>query len=266
MKRFLFNLSAVAMTSVVLISCSGSKNQDDASGNGAVAATMEEAVALTSDMTVAEVKGNVQSVTVSVFEATMNGGELKPSDTPLEVISYGFDQQGRLTAYSDKFNNGSYTRYDFSIAYADDSFNGKITNLKDKSRQIVIERDADNRITRLADSHSTDTDRDEAWSWTDGRLTEVSVTCWEWSEGWTLTYDDKGLVATRVDTWEEYEEGSEVTSTYTYVKFDDHGNWIERSAKIDQASTAWDNESEKMVTTATEPVKYQVESRVISYF
>jgi len=257
----------VFMLMVAMTACAGNKSSSDAtagdadSGSAASVATM-----VTADMSVAEVKGNVKSVKTSVFKAVKHGDSYDMAKTSLETISYGFDETGRLIAYSEIFTDGNFARYNFTLDYDGDSFTAKVSNLKDASRAIVVERDADGRIVRLADSHETDEDRDEAWTWTDGRLTAVNVTCWEWSEGWTFTYDEKGLVASRVDTWEEYEESSKTTSTYTYLKFDENGNWTERAVKLDTVGLAWDNETEKMVTTGTEPSTYRLETRVIEYY
>ena len=91
-----------------------------------------------------------------------------------------------------------------------------------------------------------------------GKLVRLDQSIWEASITLNYEYDDKGLCVRMLCEGGEEDYSYNTTTTYTYTKFDDRGNWTERKCKVH--SVEWECEEENVTDSR------EVEKRVITYY
>ena len=191
--------------------------------------------------------GNVKEVLLSIREYTEGSeNDFWESKDSLELA---FDENGRIVR--DSYEN----------IYKYDDKGNFIQGLSDKSK---MRRDDKARVVFY--ENRMDEEDDQGFSMTfeyDGndRMTKVVYTGWEFTVDHLFTYTDSNVYPDRINM-EAEDEGDHYSTviTYTYKKFDDHGNWTEREAHSVAKHTI-DDEPE-----GDDTILKRIEQRKISYY
>ena len=192
----------------------------------------------TPDLSMLYLKGPVKSVLVQ--------RKVKDSDEWMDVATYKFDEQGRLTSYP------WWPEY-FKISY-DDYEDGMIT--AEDGNPVM--RDLQGRITSLSAGESEytnfinwDYENDEVSEAVDGYYTTTRVVA-KTNGGLPMTVEVESSGRGMTDYY---------TRKYTYTDFDDYGNYIEASYS-EESKTDYGNEEWEPALSSTE----MEERRVITYY
>lgn len=249
-------LSAMAVTAALLgiVSC-GNKNKAGGSDEAAPADTgsvagqaqeeqaeAEKELLQTPDLTLFELKGNVKTATVK--------GTVGDKDADFE--STAFDEQGRLTVLGEY--NISYNKVE----------TGKVTNEKGQR----VKRDKQGRILYVgrADGCSGQEGRHFTYSKNGYKDYQDTGEC-SWLYDTTVTLGADGLPATFKATAFDESGDYEINYTFTYTKFDDKGNWTERTVKWNSVYNEYneteDGKEENIVTKDNGTLK---QTRSITYY
>ena len=158
--------------------------------------------------------GNVKKVTVTVCDLVPEG-EINPWEDSTQSLE--FDENGRVL--KDRFDN----------LYEYDEKGNFIKGVSEKTK---MQRDEKGRIV-LYENWKDDED-DEGFTINikydeNDRMTKVEIGAWESMVDQTYTFSDDHIYPDS-GNWEAEDEGDHYSTvmTYTYKKFDSHGNWTER--------------------------------------
>ena len=158
--------------------------------------------------------GNVKEVKVTVTDIT-SGTPDEPWEDAVQRME--FDKNGRVV--KDRFDN----------LYKYDDKGNFIYGVSEKSK---MRRDEKGRIVFY--ENWKDEEDDEGFTIKieydeNDRMAKVEIAGWESTVEQTFTYTDDHIYPDRVN-WEAEDEGDHYSTvmTYTYKKFDSHGNWTER--------------------------------------
>ena len=158
--------------------------------------------------------GNVKKVTVTVSEL-VDGKEVDPWEDATQSLE--FDENGRIL--KDRFDN--IYEYD-----------EKGNFIKGVSEYSKMQRDAKGRI--ITYENWKDDEDDEGFTINIGydemdRIVKVEIGAWEATVDQVYTFSDDHIYPDHAN-WESDDEGDFYSTdmTYTYKKFDSHGNWTER--------------------------------------
>ena len=200
-------------------------------------------------------KGQVQNVTTQILETYDSSGELKEGNVTL-TKEMTFDAWGHVT--QDEWDNkygydadGNYYRgnYIYTIVKRDKA--GRICQYTDEDQNADV--GANQTMTIVYDKN--------------GRQTSVErVGC---TSHWVQKrhYQGKDCHATKIECNVEFADGGTavITYTYTYLHFDELGNWTERvclETRTETREALWEDDGKE--TTITETVT--VEKRSITYY
>jgi len=199
-------------------------------------------------------KGQVKNVTTQILETYDSNGELKEGNVTL-TKEMTFDAWGHVT--QDEWDN----KYGYD---ADGNY------YRGNHIYTIVKRDKAGRICQYIDEEqNADVGENQTMTFgydKSGRQTSVKrVGCTsQWVEN--RYYQGKDCHATKTECNAEFAYGGTavITTTYTYLHFDELGNWTERvclETRTDTREAQWEDEEE---TTVTETVT--VEKRSITYY
>ena len=200
-------------------------------------------------------KGHVQNVTTQYYDTDTSSGQLtEGSCTSTREIT--FNERGLVTL--DPWSN-EYG-YDADGNY----YRGNHVYTK-------VQRDKEGKIIKYIDEEpKTDNEANVTYSFTydkNGRIKNLSRS--GWSDVWTekYQYHSGNLYPEKVIQEGTYEGGGAYssTTTYRYNRFDDKGNWLERTCVISSTETEEEadegfGEQTKIEETIT------IEKRTITYY
>ena len=100
-----------------------------------------------------------------------------------------------------------------------------------------------------------------------GRLIELAIQFWEWSNNYQYTYEEDHVYPDReAFEFREYENVTQRTSDFRYTKFDDHGNWTEREVHVVTIDIVEPDAEDAQPQVGEPATTYEVETRTITYY
>ncbi|RRC98713.1 hypothetical protein [Prevotella sp. OH937_COT-195] len=188
----------------------------------------------TSDLMLFELKGHVKT--------------LKYNRTDPYVVT--FDENGMVT----------------SCPCYDQSSNFNFKNGKAVGKYFSSNRNAKGQLTKYAyepvGNNYWRLDMYEITYNDNGQADTIVHTGWESQSEIKCKYDDKGLCIEEVEDYYMASIVGKETRTYTYIKFDDNDNWIERKCK--KHNVEWE-EDDNLNNKMARDEEY-VETRTITYY
>ena len=230
--RFAFSV----LLALALTACSGGKpsaqseSTDTIASDSTAASSNETEQSIVYDATDAlafGLSGYVQSATTECYSTYESDGELKEGSVT-NTQEVAFDEWGHVTR--DEWGN----EYGYD---ADGNY------YRGNHVYTVVKRDKGRRLTTIAQG-----------GWT-GHWTEKRI------------YQSGNIYPSKAETTADYEGGGEsmATTTYQYNRFDEHGNWTERTCVTTITETEEDPWSETGTNTKISE-SITIEKRTISYY
>lgn len=226
----------------IMISCNtNKKGENDKSKsdslsniNGkAILAFLDDAEFITSDLLLFEVKGHVKEVKYH-------------RENPYVIT---FDKNGMLASCN--YNN-EYKDFKFE--------NGKAVG-----KYFSSKRNNKGQLTEYAYRPEGELcyflDVKEITYNADGRVSKLLTSGWESMCETEYKYNNEGLCIEEVDDAQMESLVYKATTTYTYTKFDEQGNWTERKCKQHSEEWTFDEEDDKTITN-----EEKIEKRTIIYY
>lgn len=212
------------------------------------------------DLIMNELKSHVKTCETFCYDASFKNGEYKIENTKAVAYLLAFTKEGYISKDRD---------YDLTYDAQGKLIEGRY--LPYKEMRIHIMRNKAGYIDTLACIHKTGEETDGGfrieYKWNNkNELTEADCVGWEWGYNNQYVYNEKGLREKFINSsFPNYEEQIDNTYTYSYVKFDNKNNWIERNIQLVSITTITDMESGE--STKSAPRKsYQIEKREITYY
>lgn len=182
---------------------------------------------------------NVEELTGIKQEENKDDAEQADMNKPGDVDLAYFEMRGKVKSFTERTDDVANT-YTFTEKGKLNTFRGE--NVRHAFSDVA--RDSQKRLTKFTLGEYDCVDTEE--------ITYDSKTGWvskikhngEGEDVTTFTYDEKGYLIKKVCEGESWEMGAEEgekfkdTTTYTYEKFDKHGNWTARSVKTSDG-TNW---------------------------
>lgn len=250
MNRFTLHLATLASAALLLAistACGQGKSTDVAADSDTTTATEQDVEQFTTyDLSWKDLTGNVESMTITSI----------PADAPEDIStdSLRFDTKGRISAiYTFYTLDGKrHLSEGAEFSYSDDGQNLPAKKVNGAEHSISIVRDRYDRIISYSTTNEqmdySDTSYEEIYNWNDeGRLHSSEINGWEVQARTIYHYGDDGELIKSVITSSEPGYESTATLTYTYIKRDNRGNWIER---IVDCSTEASEEGHTQVITS----------------
>lgn len=209
-------ISVMALSAIVICCANTStqKTESETEKDSATSVAAKETSDTPIDVKSLGLVGNVKKVTVTVSDLTSEG-EINPWEDHTQSLE--FDENGRVL--KDRFDN----------LYEYDDKGNFIKGVSEKSK---MRRDEKGRVIFYENWKDEEDDGgftininyDE-----NDRMTKVTIVGWEASVDQIYTYSDDHIYPDS-GNWEAEDEGDHYSTvmTYTYKKFDSHGNWTER--------------------------------------
>lgn len=205
--------------------------------------------------------GHVQNVSLHVYTTTENEGELTEG-AEAGSREMTFDERGHVTI--DEWGN----------AYG---YDAEGNYYRGNHVYTIVKRDKNGRIEKYVDEEpKTDNESNQTYTLKydkNGRIASVE------NAGWTGGFTEKrhyksgNLYPSKIEGESYYEGGGGDTYSvaYTYNRFDEKGNWTERTCVMTQTETAEDaSEDDAAWGEAAETTKVTetitIEKRSISYY
>lgn len=256
-------LIAAIWSAAVLTACSGGKPQtsvadavaDSTDNSKETIADETKPQYNTTDALAFGLKGHVQTATVECYSTYESDGVLKEGNmTTTYYVT--FDGLGHVT--HDPWGN----EYGYD---ADGNY------YRGNHVYTTIQRDKSGRLTKYVDVEpNADNEANMTLSFKydkNGRLEMVTQGGWTGHSTEKHTYKGNNIFPKSVETVADYEGGgtSTVSATYTYNRFDENGNWTERTCVTSETETEDDPLNDSGVSTKIQEV-ITVERRVITYY
>ena len=261
MRRKLF----YALSALVLTACSGSKpsaqanGDDEAASQDTIAAAQEPAEEIPAynitDALSFGLQGHVERVETQSYAAYESEGELKEGNMK-SSSEMTFDQRGNVTR--DEW--GNEYGYDAEGQY-----------YRGNHVYTVVKRDKAGKITKYVDEEpKTDNEANQTLTFAydkNGRLTTIEKR--GWTEVWTekRQYKSGNIYPEKISMEGTYEGGGAftITVTYHYNRFDEKGNWMERTCVISRTDVEEDPDSESGEKSTIEE-SISIERRSITFY
>ena len=194
------------------------------------------------DLDLFVLQGNVKTVVIN---------QLKDEDV-IEKLNIGFDKQGRITKIGD-----------YAISY-NRSNAGKVTNRQGQ----LVKRDALNRVVSIYVKAGCSGQQGFHFSYDVNGLSNYSEDTGECTgdEYYSGIEVEQGLIKGVTCTTSDVGINTQSTIRYTYIKFDENGNWIERRVTEDLVTEEEDYESENPEPKVTTDKYVYNEVREIMYY
>lgn len=254
--------AAVLAAAVSVVSCGGKRGGEQVDSVDTVVTEAQPEVLLeTADLAFGDVRGAVSEVVVESFAARKVADGYEPGKKGAESIVYTFSPQGLLTSYKELMNGEVF--YNMEITYTD----GDRGTARDVLNNVdgTLRRNDKGEITALGVLNNAEYDRDERMIWKDGRLLVIDTKGWEWNWNKKFAYNADGLLEKEETVLSDMECTNHYVRVFTYVKFDDKGNWTERWCRLTGESECSDEETGESVKEKLSPtVEYQ--KRTITYY
>lgn len=249
MKRLLLVLSA---TMFVFTACVDTQNKR--TGNDGDSANVE-----VRETEVPVVKDTLRTPDLSLFN--LQGPVEKITDVKGELFIASFDKQGRIISIG-------YPNWDIklSISY-DSSESGKVK----ESGGHKVKRDKDGRVLSITAGSGCGDDPGFYFNYAKEQISGYQY-CFGYCTGEeyhdVVAVDEQGRITKEKSEWCDIGISGETNTTYTYTKFDEWGNWTERSYKQKTVVTevVYDEETGEEREEVDRSSESGVETRVITYY
>jgi hypothetical protein len=220
----------------------------------------------TPDLTLYELKANVEQVVVDNYTATFAGGVIKDGELSSSDTIF-FNDKGLvyklITAVP-----GKYVSVD-QFNYTDEGHfeNGSRvvrSDYWDYDLTLTLKRNEHGDVTHISGSSPIYDEQgfEDEYKWHEGALVESRSHGAEWSTTNTYVYNPSGRRETMTSQRIEGLDSLSVETKYDYVSFDDCGNWTKRTTTdvtTEHSRVAEDSQSSEKPTT------YTVQQRTITY-
>ncbi len=236
-KLHLAPLASAALLLALSTACGQGKSTDAAADSDTTTATEQEVEQFTSyDLSWKDLTGNVESMTITSI----------PADAPEDIStdSIRFDTEGRISAIYIFYTlyGKRHLSEGAEFSYSDDDQNLSAKKINGAEHSISIERDGYDRIISYSTKNEqidySDTSYEEIYNWNDdGRIHSSEINGWEVQAHTIYHYGDNGELIKSVTTSSEPGYESTATLSYTYIKRDNRGNWIERTVDCSTEAT-----------------------------
>lgn len=257
-RKFFYILLALGLTACSKSKPSASASIDDETNRQDTVTTPQDpaediSIYNATDAVAFGLQGHVQRVETQRYAANESEGELREGSMT-ESTEVTFNPRGNITR--DEW--GNEYGYDADGQY-----------YRGNHVYTVVNRDKAGRITKYVDEEpKTDNEANQTLTFTydkNGRLTTVTKS--GWTEHWTekRQYKSGNVYPEKVATEGSFEGGGTFTiaATYQYNRFDEKGNWTERTCVTTSTDTADDPESGEK-STISESIT--IEKRIITYY
>ena len=225
------------------------------------------------DLAYADLHGHVKSVEIASTPAVMEGDKMVPEkaeEGPNETVTkYIFDDNGRLTEYSESYTMAGEMNpiLSYTVDYSSNEKGTPVNTTADewmKKYNVLLDRDAQGYISAFSVGVNQDFDgqRDIKYTWTDGRKTQEDFTGWEDGSTSTFEYNEAGELMKETIHSTYIGGESDLEITYRITDRDKNGNWTRREKTHIITRTVDEFEGEE-----TDPQQpwYIIESRKIEY-
>lgn len=196
----------------------------------------------TTDLDLFVLQGNVKTVVIN---------QLRNEDV-IEKLNIGFDKKGRITRIGD-----------YAISYNRSNV-GKVTNRQGQ----LVKRDVSNRVESIYVEAGCSGRQGFHFSYDVNGLSSYSEDTGECTgeEYYSGIEMEQGLIKGVTCTMSDVGINTQSTIRYTYLKFDENGNWIERRVTEDLVTEIEDYESENPEPKKTTDKYVYNEVREIVYY
>ena len=248
MKRLLLVLSA---TMFAFAACVAPSNKQTGNDGDTVNVEVHEPE-------VPVVKDTLRTPDLSLFN--LQGPVEKINSSVDDGFNVSFDKQGRITSIVRGWS-------EYSISY-DSSESGKVMD----SEGHKVKRDKEGRILNItAGEGCGDVAPGFYFKYAKGHVSEYTIESGECTGNAQYNVkatDDQGRITKLMLGCYDVDISVETTYTYTYTKFDEWGNWTERSykEKNEVIEVVWDEEREEEREDVQRSSNSGVETRVITYY
>lgn len=245
------------ISALILPACGGKKAAENDSDTVKAPVDTSYLHLETPDLAMRELQGDVESCVLEYYFMEA------PEDITTDSVT--FTPQGNLLSVTSWYTDGGRRICSSDVRFETDADGNYLPAVDRVSPEMrtSIERDALGRIVvwdYAPSDNGAESDKSylEEYSWGDDDLLKgYKLSGWEYSSRAGYEYDADGRRSNTVTVSDDIEFHSTDTQTYTYKKFDERGNWIEREVR---GKTEYDDEGHKSTS-----MSLRIDKRRIRY-